>query len=273
MLTRTDAATDLQYEVDDGIATITFNRPDRLNALTPDMVQRYIKLLRSADADPDVRVLILTGAGRGFCAGADLDVLDGLGTEEGLRYMPREGEGPDLATALTIPVLAALNGPAVGIGLAIALAADMRYVAEDAKLGFPFVRLGLVAEYGSAWLLPRIVGQAAAADLLLTGRTITGREAAAMGLAQQALPAAEVLPTVQAIARDIATNCAPRSLASIKQMLRTGAHTSLADAYRDSLPMMLQTLASPDLAEGVTAKLQRRPPNFLPRDTPREETP
>ncbi|MGW5106085.1 enoyl-CoA hydratase-related protein [Nocardia sp. NPDC004123] len=250
----------------EGIATITFNRPESLNSLTPAMFRRYTALLHRADRDSRVRVVVLTGAGRGFCSGADLAAMESV-SEDGLdSLVPPPGDGPDLVSALRIPVLAAVNGPAAGIGLAIALSADLRYVAGDAKLALPFARLGLVAEYGVAWTLPRLVGFGTACDLLLTGRVFSGEEAVRMGLASKAFRSSEVLPEVRAVAASIARMCSPVAVTQIRQLLYAGQEKGLAEAYAQSIPLIRATAGSADLGEGVAAILAKRSPNFAPRD-------
>jgi enoyl-CoA hydratase/carnithine racemase len=260
---------DVLYEVGpDGVAVLTFNRPASLNALTPHMLTTTLGLLRQADRDEDVRVLVLTGAGKGFCAGADLAVLDGLSEQDARALLPPAGSGPVLISELGVPVLSAVNGAAVGLGLGLALCTDLRFAASDAKLGLPFTRLGLVAEFGTAWLLPRLVGPAHAADLLLSGRLVTGSEALAMGLVQRALPAAEVLPATLAYARTMAAECAPLAMAQTKAMLRAAAGKDLATAYAESVPVIQASLDGSDMAEGVAARRAGRSPHFRLR--PRE---
>jgi enoyl-CoA hydratase/carnithine racemase len=252
----------VRYEVVDEVATITMNRPDMLNAITLPMLQRLFELLRAADADPSVRAVVLTGAGRAFCAGADLGVLATVPDEERDLLVPWAEDGPAFLRSLRVPVIAAINGPAVGLGLALTLAADVRFIAADAKLALPFSRLGIYAEYGSAWLLPRLVGRGAALDLLLSGRTFLGTEAGTMGLAQQVLPAAEVLPAALAYARALAADCAPAALAAIRAMVDEAAAQSLDEHYAGSVLPMRTSMHGEDFREGVAARREKRTPRF-----------
>ncbi len=208
-LVTTAVETQVLCDVDDvGVATITFNRPEVLNAETPQMGLRYITLLREGDRDPAVRAVVVTGAGRGFCAGADLGFLSSVGSDlSGFQGDPELGPGFELS--MSKPLIAAVNGAAAGVGFAHIVMADLHFAAAGAKLTTSFARLGLVAEYGTAWLHPRLVGSANAADLLLSGRTITAEEGLAMGLVQRVLPVEEVPPAAQAWAREVALHCSP----------------------------------------------------------------
>jgi enoyl-CoA hydratase/carnithine racemase len=253
--------TTVLYDTAEAVATITLNRPDRLNAFTLEMAAAYTEALLRADADPAVRVVVVTGAGRGFCAGADLDLL---GSSQLNDTAPQEGPRPEVAARIRKPVIAAVNGPAAGLGFVAMLHADVRFVAADAKLTLSFARLGLVAEYGSAWLLSRLVGLATATDLLLSSRTITGTEAVALGLAKEALPAAEVLPAAREYALLLARMCSPRSLAVIKSQLSADQERSLPQALAEAETLMRASFAAPDITEGLAAHAERRPPNFPP---------
>ncbi|GAB3479104.1 enoyl-CoA hydratase-related protein [Nocardiopsis coralliicola] len=245
----------------DGVCVLTLNRPDRLNAWTPEMEELLFDHLEDADRDPGIRAVVLTGAGRGFCAGADMDGLAGIGDGSDYRQPDRPKSLPLL---LSTPVVAALNGAAAGLGLVVALHADVRFAAEDAKLTTSFSRRGLIAEYGIAWRLPRLVGAGHAADLLLSGRVVTGTEAARIGLVEHVLPREEVLPAAVGYARDLAAHCSPASMAAIKgQLLRSGDQ-DLAAAEEDAAALMPGAFAHPDFAEGITAYTERRPPRFAP---------
>ena len=216
-------------EQEGAVLTLQLNRPDRLNAWTQAMEDRYFDLLAAADDDPDVRAVVVTGAGRGFCAGADLDDLGRLATHTG-RY--EAGRRPK-TFPLTIrkPLIGAINGACAGLGLIQALYCDVRFVSDTAKLTTAFARRGLVAEHAVSWLLPRLVGPARALDLLLSARVIRGDEAVALGLAARSISADAVLATAQAYAADLAKNCSPRSMAAMKhQILRhidLDLHTAL----------------------------------------------
>jgi enoyl-CoA hydratase/carnithine racemase len=176
MTAEQDPASFVLVDVSSGVATVTLNRPERLNALTPAMRVQYIGALRRLDADPSVRVVVVTGAGRGFCSGADTGVL-ASGGESLTSFAADPANLPTMALGMKKPLVAAINGAVAGIGFSIMLAADVRFVAADAKISSTFARLGLVAEYGSGWLLPRIIGMGRAAEILLSGRTFDGREA------------------------------------------------------------------------------------------------
>jgi enoyl-CoA hydratase/carnithine racemase len=251
---------ELLVERSDGVLLVTLNRPGVLNAWTASMERRYFELLAEADEDAGTRAVVVTGAGRGFCAGADLSVPMAELVKGGPPLPQRDARWfpPTMATA----VIAAVNGSCAGVGLAIALQADVRFVAEDAKLTTAFARRGLIAEHGVSWALQRQVGRGRALDLLLSARVISGRDALAYGLAEFCLPAGDVLAQALAYARDLATNCSPRAIATMKQQLRE-------DDLEQPLPAVLSaddyTRASftwPDLREGITSWQERRPPRF-----------
>jgi enoyl-CoA hydratase/carnithine racemase len=248
-------------EIADGVATVTLNRPERLNALTPQMRIQYMDTLRRLDSDPNVRVVVVTGAGRGFCSGADTGVL-AAGGEAIAPFAAAPDQLPTKALELSKPLVAAVSGPVAGIGLALMLAADVRFVAEDATISAAFARLGLVAEYGVGWLLPRVIGMGRAAELLLSGRTFTGREAAEMGLASAATDAASVLPRARDWAIQVAASCAPWSLRQIKRQLYMDSTSPISEATAQAVELMRQSLARPDLAEALQARKEKRPARF-----------
>ena len=249
----------------DSIAIVTLNRPDRLNALTPDMGPRYARILTELDRDPTVRCVVVTGAGRGFCSGADLSTL--AGSVDDLQSYVR-GQGVDtlplVAMTLGTPIATAINGPCAGIGFVLAVSADRRFVHPEATLSTTFSRLGLVAEYGIAWLLPRLIGLPAATDLLLTGRTITGMQAGEMGLA---VVAEDPLLEATAWAQEMASQSSPTSVATMKRQLLHADNQSMVEAVDSSLVEMSRAFESPDLAEALAARAARRPPVFGPRAT------
>ncbi|MEU6131585.1 enoyl-CoA hydratase-related protein [Saccharopolyspora sp. NPDC047091] len=242
----------------EAVLLLTFNRPDRLNAWTPSMRRRYFDLLEAADADPSVRAVVVTGAGRGFCAGTDLSALDS----------DPEPDTDERAISLSIrirkPIIAAINGPVAGIGLVAALFADVRFAAEDAKFTTAFSRRGLVAEHGISWLLPKLVGAGAALDLMLSARTLPGTEAHRMGLVDRVLPAAEVLAAALEYAHVLATECSPASLADIKEQIYSGLDSGLETARADANNRMVTAFGRPDLREGVRSFHERRRPDFPP---------
>ena len=251
-----------RIDVEDGIAQITLDRPERMNAWTAQMGAELNEHLLRCDEDDAVRVVIVTGAGRAFCAGADL--------ERGGDTFAGGDERTERGSARTIlpwevrkPIIAAINGAAVGVGITMPLQYDIRIAASDAKLGFLFVRRGVVTELSSTWILPRLLGIARAADLLLTGRIVTGEEAARLGLVNEALPAERVLPRAREIAREIAENAAPVSVALTKQMIweHLGGPPPLEVAKREA--KALYTLGrSADAKEGVMSFLEKRKPRF-----------
>lgn len=246
------------------VATMTLNRPDKLNAWTPTMEQEVKAALLAADADPDVHAIIITGAGRGFCAGADLKAGG-----SGPRAPVVDGEGDfdqrySYLAGLQTPLIAAINGPAAGVGLCVALFCDFRFMAEGAKLTTAFARRGLIAEHGSAWLLPRLVGPLNAMDLLMTGRNVLAAEAAQMGLVKT-LPDEGFLPAVEGWARDLVSASSPRALRVIKRQVWAALTGSLGDAVRLSNEEQRRSFESEDFREGVTAFREARKPQFTGR--------
>jgi enoyl-CoA hydratase/carnithine racemase len=254
----------IMYEVNDHIATITLNRPDRLNALLPDMGPHYADLLRRADADPDVRAIIVTGAGRGFCSGADLEVLmQGSDALQGYLSGQRPEALPTVAFGLQTPVITAINGPCAGIGFVMALCADVRFASRTATLSSSFARLGLIAEYGSAWILPRLIGLPAATEILLTGRTLNAQEALTLGLVHEVSEDAYV--SARAWASALITHSSPTSMGVIKHQLLAGSDQTLTEAVEGSLALMAESFTRSDLAEALTARMEKRAPNFSDR--------
>lgn len=264
-----------RFEVADGVATITLDRPERLNAWTGRMEAEYRWAMANAEADDAVRVVVVTGAGRGFCAGADAAALDGMvesgAYDSGVTEPPAEpgfGVRPDFDhphafhLGLTKPVIAAVNGPAAGVGFVLACFADIRFAAAGAKLTTSFGRLGLPAEYGISWLLPRLVGTAHAADLLFSSRVVLAEEAASMGLVNRVLPPDELLPETLAYARRVASEISPASLAVMKRQLWTDVLGDLDTSVRAAVEHLHRMVGEPDFAEGVAAHQERRPPRF-----------
>jgi enoyl-CoA hydratase/carnithine racemase len=263
-------------EVSERVLTITLNRPERLNAWTPTMASELIEAFDRADADDEVRAVIVTGAGRGFCAGADLAVGGG----ETFDYREREGEGEGKSAVprdnggqvtlrifeSTKPVIAAINGPAVGIGATMTLPMDIRLAADDARMGFVFVRRGIVPEACSSWFLPRIVGIGQAMEWVATGRVFSAREGLDGGLLRSLHPAGELIEAAREIAREIAENTAPVSVALARRMMWSmlGAEHPMI-AHRADSRGMLYRGQSADAAEGITAFLEKRPADFPDR--------
>jgi enoyl-CoA hydratase/carnithine racemase len=270
----------LAYEVDDGILTITLDRPDQLNAFTGRMMHELLDAFDRSDADDDVRVVVVTGRGRGFCAGADLsgggDTFDaaGRGEEVGVggdgHAVPRDGGG---RVTLRIfeslkPVIAAINGPAVGVGITMTLPMDIRLASETAKIGFVFARRGIVPEAASSWFLPRAVGISRAMEWVATGRVFPATEALEAGLVRSVHAPDDLLPAAYAIAREIADNTAPVSVALSRQMLwkMLGAPHPM-DAHRVDSAAIVARGASADAVEGVTSFLEKRAAAFPMRVT------
>jgi enoyl-CoA hydratase/carnithine racemase len=249
------------YRAEEGVALLTLNRPDRLNAWIPEMVIRYFDLLDRAAADREVRAIVVTGAGRGFCAGADVGALKDITEGEAAWTIDR----PQIyALSIPKPIVCAVNGACAGLGLVHALMCDVRFAAAGAKFTTAFVRRGLIAEHGISWILPRLVGPSRALDLLLSGRVFLAEEAAEMGVVNRVLPAEEVLPAAIAYARDLAANCSPWSMATIKQQIYRHVALDVDGALADSNRLMGQTLGSKDFREGVASYLEKRPPRFAP---------
>ncbi|MCU1659891.1 MAG: enoyl-CoA hydratase [Pseudonocardiales bacterium] len=261
------AAEEVLLAIDDGVATISLNRPDKLNAVTPPMAARIGALLRECDAEPDVRAIVLTGRGRGFCAGADLAVL-AEGPAALAAFVRDPAAFPTDALTIRKPVVAAVNGPVAGVGIAYVAAADVRFASSEARFTTSFARLGLVAEYGLSWLLPRLIGYPAAADLLLSGRTIDASEALRIGLVAEVVAPEELMARAATYARDLAHRCSPRSLAVIKEQLRADARSDRPAAFDRSIALMVESFDAPDLKEAMEAGSARRLPHFPPLGPP-----
>lgn len=266
------------YDVADRVATITLNRPERLNAWTLRMEAEVKHAFLSADRDEDVRVIIITGAGKGFCAGADMDLLQsvqggkaaaGVGEVEEIPFpdsTPEVFRGTySYPMGLTKPVIGAINGVAAGLGMSYALYYDMRFASDRARFGTMFVRRGLVAEHGSAWLLPRLVGMGNATDLLFSGRLISAEEAVQMGLVNRLVPHDSLMVTVRDYATEIAKSSSPRSLQIMKRQLRDSLFWDLGAAIQDADREMVASFSAEDFREGVASFLQKRPPSFTGR--------
>lgn len=249
------------YEVRDRVALITLNRPDRLNAITADMGTAYADALHRADDDPGVRVAVVTGAGRGFCSGADLSVLaQGPEALESFTADQPFETLPTCALTTRIPVVMAVNGPAAGLGFVMAISGDVCFASPQARFISAFSRLGLVAEYAVAWLLPRQIGRQRAAEILLSGRSVDANEALRVGLVHSVTD--DVVQTALDWATDVAANCSPRSLATMKRQLDDADRLSLRDSMAESLTLMAASFRQPDLAEALVAKSEKRPPRF-----------
>jgi len=270
---------EILYAVSGRVATITLNRPDKLNAWTRTMEQEVRQAMQEAADDDQVRAIVLTGAGRGFCAGADMSLLQGV-VEHGLHPLPDPPPSsmPNGDTArgdfqrqysyfpaIPKPVIAAINGPAVGLGLVIATYCDLRFASEDAKFGTAFARRGLIAEYGLAWLLPKIVGHANAMDILMSARIFGAQEALRIGLVNQVLPAPALLDHVYAYANALAQEVSPRSMRVIKRQVYEAMFQTLGQALDTATEEMRASLQCEDFKEGVAHFVEKRAPAFRGR--------
>ena len=273
---------EILYAVADRIATITLNRPDKLNAWTAVMEQEVRSAVYEAERDENVRVIVLTGAGRGFCAGADMTLLgtlaqQGLGDrrEQVLRGSgngaPRANVRPDFQKkysyfpSIQKPVIAAINGPAVGLGLIISLYCDMRFASDTARFGTAFAKRGLIAEWGLSWLLPRLTGHANALDLLLSARVIDATEAMRMGLINQVFPQDKFMDSVYAYAKELAASVSPRSMRVIKEQVYNALFQTLDEAFETAEREMIESLQCEDFKEGVAHFIEKRAPAFTGR--------
>jgi len=248
-------------EIRDGVATLTLNRPERLNAWTPAMETRYFGFLQEAAADPDVRVIVVTGAGKGFCPGVDMEVLKDIGAGGAFEH---SGKPQTFPLTIPKPIIAAINGACAGLGLVQALMCDLRFAAAGTKFTTGFARRGLVAEHGISWMLPRLLGPARALDLLLSGRVILADEALSMGLVNRVVAPEALMDTALCYARELVTHCAPSAMASIKYQVYRHYETDLATALSETNEIMAASLKRPDFREGVESFVERRTPRFAP---------
>lgn len=266
-----DAAPEVLYEVADGIATITLNRPERMNAISGPMLAKLGQDLLKANADPKVRVIVLTGAGRAFCVGLDLvDATQGSGIGSASQAqavsvnLDLRNTPPTILFNLDKPTICALNGAAAGYGLDTALGCDIRIMGESAKLAAAFVKRGVVPESGGTWLLPRLVGWSKAAELIFTGRTLSAAESLALGLASEVVPDAELAARARAVAAEIAAN-APLAVQSAKRLMRMGMEETFNDHVHHVYLQFLQLVRTQDFREGMTSFLEKRPADFQGR--------
>jgi enoyl-CoA hydratase/carnithine racemase len=266
------------YEVEDKIATITLNRPDKLNAWTGTMEGEYRHAMADAEQRDDVRVIIVTGAGKGFCAGADMSLLSSVAGGgdasnafgNGVDANPGSGPGvPEdfrkqysFPLGVGKPILAAINGAAAGLGLIHSLYCDIRFASETAKFTTAFAQRGLIAEHGISWLLPRIVGIQNALDLMYSARVFKADEALRLGLVSRVYPPDELMPAVREYAKQLATFSSPRSLREMKRELYGALFTSLGPAIDTAVGDMLESLKCDDFKEGVASFVEKREPQF-----------
>ncbi|MEZ5351643.1 MAG: enoyl-CoA hydratase-related protein [Bryobacteraceae bacterium] len=266
---------EIEYGVSGAVATVRLNRPDKLNAWTAVMEDEFTEAILAAGADSAIRVIVVTGAGRGFCAGADMSLLDQASRAAGpvaghdriaaggLDGLPEESR-KRYAWMLTVPkpIVAAINGPAVGLGMVIALYCDLRVAAASARMATVFARRGLIAEYGMAWILPRLIGVGQAMDLLMTGRMVDAGEAHRMGLVQRVFEDDAFAAGAEAFAGELASTVSPRSLAVMKRQIWEGLSERLGESIDRAFLEMRASLGSADFREGVAHFLEKRAPRF-----------
>jgi enoyl-CoA hydratase/carnithine racemase len=264
------------YDVQDPVATITLNRPERLNAWTNRMGQEVRHAVAQAEGDGRVVGIVLTGAGRGFCAGADLQGLEaiseGRASREQAASLDAEPGDPEMGpgfhgvysyfTSVRKPVIAAINGPCAGLAMPVVLHCDLRFASDRASFTTAFSRRGLVAEWGISWSLPRLVGAGHALDLLFSARKIDAREAERIGLVNRVVPHDELLKFVREYVTELAGSCSPTSMAVMKRQVHEHWNASFGDAQEESSRLMRESFARPDFREGVKSFLEKRPPSF-----------
>lgn len=268
---------DILYRVEDPVAIITMNRPERLNAFTTTMLAEIRHAVAAAERDPRVVGIILTGAGRGFCAGMDMAALDeisaaaGLSDDEDASLAASPGDaamGADFSIAYTYllavrkPLLAAVNGPCAGLGFCFALLSDMRFVERQAKFSTAFAGRGLVAEHAVSWLLPRLIGSSRSLDILWSARRFDGEEAQQMGLADRLCETGTALDTARQYIVELARNVSPASIMVIKQQVYRHLMMTLGPAMEETNRLMEESLTRPDFREGVRSFLEQREPAF-----------
>eukprot|EP00039_Didymoeca_costata_P019268 m.336868 g.336868 ORF g.336868 m.336868 type:complete len:295 (-) comp17983_c0_seq1:68-952(-) len=257
------------YDVSpEGVAIVTLNRPKRNNAYTDPLGASYFARLKQANNDPNVKAIVLTGAGKSFCVGADMNVLQSASGSDAQENATKEKQVEHqhmeqiLALRLNKPLIACINGACAGIGLVTALMADVRFAAAGAKFTTAFSRRGLVAEHGSSWILPRIVGYSNAMDLLISGRTILAEEAHGMGLVNFVVPSEKVMQETMKYATDLAVNVSPASMAAIKHQVLEASEEKLRPSFDRAASLMLRSFGHSDFKEGVMSYMERRKPTF-----------
>ena len=268
----------IQYEVNNPVAVITLNRPDQLNAITGRMQAELKHALAAAEGDENVVGIVLTGAGKGFCAGADIGGLqataggEGGGAQEDLSHLAAQPGNPDMGENFEVtfsyllsirkPLIAAVNGACAGLGFVFASLCDMRFVERQAKFTTAFVNRGLIAEHGSSWVLPRLLGSARALDILWSGRKFMGEEAERLGLADRLCDQGQAKEDASNYIKMLAETAAPEAIKTIKAQVYRHMNMNLADAMRETNEWMAASLKQDDFKEGVNSFVERRPPNF-----------
>jgi enoyl-CoA hydratase/carnithine racemase len=251
------------HEVRDGVGVLTFNLPAKLNGWSPPIAKAYFEVLEAFAKDPDVRAILVTGAGRAFCAGADITYLGDIADRsDGEAARPVRPYWFQLTVGK--PIVAAIQGACVGLGFQLALLCDVRFVAEDAKLAIAYVKRGLVGELGMTWLLPKMIGVGPAIDLILSGRNVDAKEALALGLAKQVVPNDALFETAFDYCKTLAATCSPWSMRMLKEQLYTDLLARLDASYARDEDLLAQALAESHFAEGMRAFMEKRPPNFPP---------
>jgi enoyl-CoA hydratase/carnithine racemase len=269
---------EILYSVDGPSAVITLNRPDALNALTNNMMTELKHALAAAEQDEQVVGIILTGAGRGFCAGMDMNALDAQATggdlSAGVEVKKLDADPGDKSMgenfqvafpyimSIRKPIIVALNGACAGLGMSIALLCDMRFSSENGKFVTAFAQRGLIAEHGQSWILPRLIGSARALDLLWSSRKVAAEEAMQMGLVNRIIPQDELLNETKAYIQNLADNCSPTSLMMMKQQVYRHMNAPLGEAMKESNKWMAESLKRQDFKEGVASYLEKRSPAF-----------
>ena len=248
-------------EVDGGVGLITLNRPDKLNAWTPAMRLAYFDTLEMFASDPDVRAIVVRGAGRGFCSGADLSIIRAPDAQS---EAARAAESRQYWFPLSIgkPIVAAIHGPCLGIGLQQAMFCDIRFAARDAKIGAPYVRRGIVGEMGITWMLSRLCGVGAANDIMLSGRMLSGEEAARIGLVNEAVEPDQVFERAMTYARDLAANCSPLAMRTVKMQMYQDLMDGFTPSFARSERLLDEVLRGEDVKEGIAAVREKRPVRF-----------
>lgn len=269
---------EIKYEVDGPSAVITLNRPEALNALTNNMMEELKHALAKAEEDESVVGIILTGEGRGFCSGMDMNALDatasGKNLSEGVERKKLTADpgdksmGKDFEVAFTYimsirkPIIVAVNGACAGLGMSIALLCDMRFASENAKFITAFSQRGLVAEHGQSWILPRLIGPARALDLFWSSRRLTAEEAKDFGLVERIFPHDELLHQTKAYIQELADKCAPVSMMVMKKQVYRHMNMSLGEAMHETNKLMAESLGRSDFKEGVKSFMEKRAPEF-----------